>query len=56
MPDLSGWQAAERLRDRYPGIRIVILTMHRCRAYPAPVAQSRYNACLRARINAENAR
>lgn len=28
MPDLSGWQVAERLLQSVPGIRIVILTMH----------------------------
>jgi len=28
MPDLSGWQVAERLLESVPGIRIVILTMH----------------------------
>lgn len=28
MPDLSGWQVAERLLKSVPGIRIVILTMH----------------------------
>jgi DNA-binding NarL/FixJ family response regulator len=28
MPDLSGWEVAERLLQSVPGIRIVILTMH----------------------------
>ena len=41
MPDLSGWQVAERLLQSVPGIRIVILTMHAAAPILQPVTQSR---------------
>ncbi len=40
MPVMDGLEATRRLRDAYPGIKVLILTQHDSREYVAPLLQA----------------